>query len=65
MILNPARLIIGGGISKAGPRLFEPLRAELARRCQHGRGLGGTLCLPSWGDDSILFGALALASIHL
>ena len=27
MLLNPARIVIGGGISKAGDALFEPLRA--------------------------------------
>ncbi len=26
MLLNPARIVIGGGISKAGDRLFVPLR---------------------------------------
>ena len=30
MLLNPARIVIGGGISKAGDRLFEPLRARTA-----------------------------------
>lgn len=61
MLLNPARIVVGGGISKAGERLFEPLRAELRRQ------------LPSWsqaridvqaaalGDDSVLWGALVLA----
>ncbi len=61
MLLNPARIVIGGGISKAGPALFEPLRAELRRQ------------IPSWsraridvvpaalGDNSVLYGALALA----
>jgi glucokinase len=32
MILNPARIVIGGGISKAGDRLFGPLREELRRQ---------------------------------
>jgi len=62
MLLNPARIVIGGGISKAGDRLFEPLRGELRRQ------------IPSWsraridvvpsalGDDSVLYGALALAA---
>jgi glucokinase len=31
MLLNPARIVIGGGISKAGDKLFVPLRAELRR----------------------------------
>jgi glucokinase len=32
MLLNPARIVIGGGISKAGDALFDPLRKELRRR---------------------------------
>ncbi len=30
MLLNPARIVIGGGIAKAGDTLFEPLRAGTA-----------------------------------
>ena len=32
MLLNPARIVVGGGIAKAGDRLFVPLRAELRRQ---------------------------------
>ncbi len=65
MLLNPARIVIGGGISKAGDLLFRPLRAELARQ------------MPPWsearvdvqpallGDDSVLWGALELARLEL
>lgn len=65
MILNPARIVIGGGISKAGDRLFLPLRAELGRQ------------IPAWSrarldvtpaelvDDSVLYGALVLAEQNL
>jgi glucokinase len=61
MLLNPARIVIGGGIAKAGESLFGPLRAELGRQ------------IPAWskarvdvqpgalGDDSVLYGALELA----
>jgi glucokinase len=60
MLLNPARIVIGGGISKAGDALFAPLRGELRRQ------------VPAWSraridvvpailaDDSVLYGALAL-----
>jgi len=62
MILNPEMIVIGGGLSKAGDRLFVPLREELAKQ------------MPAWsrarrvveparlGDDSVLYGALVLAS---
>src|ERR1700674_841998 len=32
MLLNPQRVVIGGGIAKAGDRLFVPLREELGRQ---------------------------------
>jgi glucokinase len=65
MFLNPARIVIGGGISKAGDLLFLPLREELARQ------------MPAWSKaridvvpaalcgHSVLWGALALANQHL
>ncbi len=65
MLLNPARIVIGGGISKAEDRLFLPLRAELRRQ------------IPGWSrarldvvpakliDDSVLYGALVLAEQNL
>jgi glucokinase len=63
MILNPSRIVIGGGIAKAGNALFIPLREELSRQ------------VPSWSqarldvqpaglvDDSVLYGALELAKL--
>jgi glucokinase len=62
MLLNPQRIVIGGGVAKAGDALFDPLREELARQ------------MPPWsrarvdvqpallGDDSVLYGALGLAA---
>jgi glucokinase len=61
MLLNPARIVIGGGISKAGDRLFEPLRAELRRRITDWSGARIDVVPAALGDDSVLYGALALA----
>ena len=62
MLLNPARIVIGGGISKAGDRLFVPLRQEL--RCQITEWSRARIdVVPAeLGDDSVLYGALALTS---
>jgi glucokinase len=61
MLLNPERIVVGGGIAKAAGALFGPLREELGRQ------------MPPWsrarvdvqpallGDDSVLYGALGLA----
>ena len=61
MLLNPARIVIGGGISKAGDRLFEPLRAELRRQITAWSGARIDVVPAALGDDSVLYGALALA----
>jgi len=61
MLLNPARIVIGGGIAKAGDRLFVPLRAELRRQITDWSGARIDLVPAALGDDSVLWGALALA----
>ncbi len=64
MLLNPHRLIIGGGISKAGDRLFVPLRQELDRQLTAWSKARRDVVLAQLGDDSVLYGALALTSIQ-
>jgi glucokinase len=61
MILNPSRIVIGGGISKAGEVLFGPLRAELDRQITDWSGARVDVVPAALGDDSVLYGALALA----
>jgi glucokinase len=61
MLLNPGRIVIGGGIAKAGDRLFVPLRRELRRQITSWSA-ARIDCVPAHlGDDSVLFGALSLA----
>jgi glucokinase len=61
MLLNPARIAIGGGISKAGDRLFVPLRAELGRQITAWSRARIDVVPAELGDDSVLYGAMALA----
>src|SRR5260370_38929724 len=61
MLLNPRRMVIGGGISKAGDRLFEPLRQELRRQITSWSAARIDVVPAALGDDSVLYGALALA----
>ena len=61
MLLNPARIVIGGGIAKAGDALFLPLRAELARQMTDWSQARVDVVPAALGDDSVLYGALALA----
>ena len=62
MLLNPARIVIGGGISKAGDALFVPLRAELRRQITDWSRARIDVVPAALGDDSVLHGAMALAS---
>lgn len=65
MFLNPARIVIGGGISKAGDALFTPLRAELGRIITPWSRARVDVVPAQLGDDSILWGALALSKSAL
>ena len=62
MLLNPARIVIGGGIGKAGDRLFGPLRAQLARQITAWSRARIDVVPAELGDDSVLWGAMALAT---
>ncbi len=61
MFVNPARIVIGGGISKAGDALFIPLREELGSQMTSWSRARVDIVPAKLGDDSILWGALALA----
>jgi glucokinase len=60
MIVNPARIVIGGGIGKAGEPLFGPLRAELRRQITDWSAARIDVVPAALADDSVLYGALAL-----
>jgi glucokinase len=61
MLLNPARIVIGGGISKAGEALFAPLRAELRRQITSWSRARLDVTPAALGDDSVLWGAFELS----
>ncbi len=61
MILNPMRIVIGGGISKAGDALFVPLRAELRKQITAWSRARIDVVPATLADNSVLYGALALA----
>jgi len=60
MILNPARIVIGGGIAKAGDALFVPLRAELRRQVTSWSRARLEVVPAGLGDDSVLYGCLGI-----
>ncbi len=61
MLLNPARIVIGGGISKTGDHLFVPLREELNRQMTAWSRARRDVVPAHLQDDSVLYGCLALA----
>jgi len=62
MLLNPARVVIGGGIAQSGDLLFVPLREELARQWPNWSGARTKVVQAALGGDSVLWGAYALAT---
>ncbi len=61
-MLNPAIVILGGGVSRAGALLIEPLRAALPERIMNRAYLDNLVITPCrLGDQSGLMGALTLA----
>ena len=64
MLLNPAVIVIGGGLSKAGDRLLVPLRAELRRQVTPWSLARIEVVPAALGDDSVLLGAYVLASTY-
>jgi glucokinase len=63
MLLNPARIVIGGGISKSGDHLFVPLREELNRQMTAWSKARRDVVPAQLQDDSVLYGCLALAQV--
>lgn len=61
-IFNPSIIILGGGVSRSGAFLIEPLRAAMAETIispEYMQGL--VITTAALGDDAGLLGALALA----
>lgn len=60
-LLNPARVIIGGGVSKAGELLFEPVRRVACQRAFERPGRDAEIVPAALGDDVGAIGAAAVA----
>ena len=61
MLLNPSRIVIGGGIARAGDALFVPLREELRRQVTAWSRARLDVVPAELGNDSVLWGAYELA----
>ncbi len=64
-IFNPSIVIFGGGVSRSGPLLFDPLRAALQTHVMSPSFMSGLqIATATLGDDAGLLGALALGQIN-
>lgn len=64
-ILNPEMIVIGGGVSKAGPLLFDPIHATIAARAFDRPGRAVQIAPAELGDDVGLIGAAAYVGYRL
>jgi glucokinase len=65
-IFNPSIVIFGGGVSRSGDLILEPVKASMKRHILNQSYLDGLeLAFASLGDDGGLLGALAMAQIRL
>lgn len=60
-LFNPVRIVIGGGISKAGDVLFVPLRKRVREVITDWSKARIDIVPTALGDDTVLYGANALA----
>jgi glucokinase len=60
VVLNPARFIIGGGVSYAGEALLQPLREAYAKRTQPNARQGVDVVLAQLGNRAGYIGAAGL-----
>ncbi len=58
-LMNPQRVVVGGGVAKSGPRYFEAVRA--AARVSTPPEMTVDIVPAALGDDAPLWGAIALA----
>jgi glucokinase len=63
-IFNPQRIILGGGVARAGDIFWEPIRRTLQAEVMSPAFLEGVDLVPAaLGDDAGLVGALVLATL--
>ena len=60
-LLNPDRIVIGGGISKAGPLIFGPLKKKLTAQLAKSFTAGLKIVPAHFGNDAGIIGSAAVA----
>lgn len=60
-ILNPQMVILGGGVTRAGDRLLEPVREVVVARTMSELARNVSIVLAGLGDNSAIVGAITVA----
>lgn len=60
-LINPDRVVLGGGVARAGSGLLDPIRANLDSMDSPSLKTSSSICLAELGDSSALYGAAGLA----
>ncbi|MEI6388755.1 MAG: ROK family protein [Spirochaetota bacterium] len=61
-LFDPEVLVVGGGVTRAGPRVLEAIRGAILERCPRVVAEGLRILPASLGDDSGALGSAALAA---
>ena len=64
-LFSPEIVVLGGGVTRAGELLFEPVRARIAHDAMRATIASVRVCPSRLGDDVGLVGALTLARMHV
>lgn len=59
-VLNPAMVVIGGGVSAAGEQLLAPLRQEVLQRAMQGPAQAAQIVQAALGNEAGIIGAASL-----
>lgn len=60
-ILNPQMVVLGGGVTRAGDRLLDPVRQVVFQRAMSELAQDASIVLAGLGDDSAIVGAITVA----
>ena len=60
-LLNPDRIVIGGGVARAGKVLFDPLQAKLRAQLAESFRTGLKVVPAKFGNDAGMIGSAAVA----
>ncbi len=60
-LVNPDRIVIGGGVAQAGERLFRYIRETIERRCEKTFWEKLEVVPATLGNDAGIIGAASLA----